>query len=70
MDKKLKIALIGAGGIATYAHAPAYEKMDNVEIIGVLKAAASLITRPQHSFLDGNIKALHFLYSNCLVLKG
>ncbi len=34
-DKKLKIALIGAGGIATWAHAPAYEKMDNVEIIGV-----------------------------------
>ncbi len=35
MDKKLKIALIGAGGIARNAHAPAYEKMDNVEIIGV-----------------------------------
>lgn len=34
-DKKLKIAMIGAGGIATYAHAPAYEKMDNVEIVGV-----------------------------------
>ena len=33
--KKLKIALIGAGGIATNAHAPAYEKMDNVEIAGV-----------------------------------
>ena len=34
-DKKIKIALIGAGGIAHYAHVPAYEKMDNVEIIGV-----------------------------------
>ena len=34
-DKKLKIAIIGAGGIATVAHAPAYEKMDNVEIVGV-----------------------------------
>ena len=33
--KKLKIALIGAGGIATHAHAPAYENMDNVEIAGV-----------------------------------
>lgn len=33
--KKLKIAIIGAGGIASYAHAPAYEKMDNVEIAGV-----------------------------------
>ena len=33
--KKLKIALIGAGGIANNAHAPAYEKMDNVEIVAV-----------------------------------
>lgn len=33
--KKLKFALIGAGGIANNAHAPAYEKMDNVEIVAV-----------------------------------
>jgi predicted dehydrogenase len=33
-DKKLKIAIIGNGGIARNAHAPAYEKMDNVEIVG------------------------------------
>ncbi len=33
-DKKIKIAIIGNGGIARYAHAPAYEKMDNVEIVG------------------------------------
>ena len=33
--KKLRIALIGAGGIAQNAHIPAYEKMDNVEIVGV-----------------------------------
>lgn len=33
--KKLKIALIGAGGIATSSHAPAYEKMENVEIAAV-----------------------------------
>ena len=32
---KLKIAMIGAGGIAKSMHAPAYEKMKNVEIIGV-----------------------------------
>ena len=34
-NKKLKIAMIGAGGIAKSMHAPAYEKMKNVEIIGV-----------------------------------
>ena len=33
--KKLKIAMIGAGGIARNAHASAYEKMKNVEIVGV-----------------------------------
>lgn len=33
--KKLKVALIGAGNIAKYAHAPSYEKIDNIEIVGV-----------------------------------
>ena len=35
MSQKLKIAIIGAGGICKYAHAPAYLNMDNVEIVGV-----------------------------------
>ena len=34
-NKVLKVAIIGAGGIAKSMHAPAYEKMKNVEIIGV-----------------------------------
>lgn len=33
--EKLKIGLIGAGGIVRHAHAPAYERMDNVEIVAV-----------------------------------
>ena len=35
MDKKLRIAIVGAGGIANSAHAPGYLNMDNVEIVGV-----------------------------------
>ena len=35
MQKKLKIGIIGAGGICQKAHAPGYQKMDNVEIVGV-----------------------------------
>lgn len=35
MSKKLKIAIIGVGGIATGAHLPGYAKMDNVEIVAV-----------------------------------
>jgi len=35
MQKKLKIGIIGAGGIVQKAHALAYQKMENVEIVGV-----------------------------------
>ena len=33
--KKLKVALIGAGGIVSWAHLPAYSKMGNVEIVAI-----------------------------------
>ena len=33
--KKLRIGIIGNGGIAKWAHIPAYKNMDNVEIIAV-----------------------------------
>lgn len=35
MERKLKVALIGAGGIATGAHMPAYARMDNVEVVAI-----------------------------------
>ncbi len=35
MKKKLKIGIIGAGGIMQKAHVPGYQKMDNVEFVGV-----------------------------------
>ena len=35
MSKKLKIAVIGAGGIAVGSHLPGYARMDNVEIVAV-----------------------------------
>ena len=34
-DKKLKFALIGAGGICSRVHVPGYLNMDNVEIVAV-----------------------------------
>lgn len=33
MNKKLRIAVIGCGGIAQKAHLPGYERMDNVELV-------------------------------------
>jgi len=35
MDRKLKVAVIGAGGIATGAHMPGYANMDNVEVVAI-----------------------------------
>lgn len=35
MDKKLKIALIGAGGIARGTHLPAFKRIDNIEVVAV-----------------------------------
>lgn len=35
MSKKLKIGVVGCGGIARFAHFPAYANMDNVEIVAV-----------------------------------
>lgn len=35
MDRKLKIAVIGAGGISQNAHLPGYARMNNVEIVAL-----------------------------------
>lgn len=35
MERKLKIAVIGAGGIANHAHLTGYSRMDNVEIVAI-----------------------------------
>lgn len=35
MSQKLKIGIVGCGGIANYAHLPAYANMDNVEIVAL-----------------------------------
>lgn len=35
MSKKLKIGVIGCGGIATWAHMPAYANMEDVEVVAL-----------------------------------
>ena len=35
MNQKLKIGIIGAGGIVMYSHLPGYAHMDNVEIVAI-----------------------------------
>ena len=34
-DKKLKIGIVGCGGIMKWAHLPAYSRMDNIEIVAL-----------------------------------
>ena len=52
--KKLKIAVIGCGGIAKNAHFPAYLKMDDVEIV----AGADLIPGKAEKFFQRLCDAL------------
>jgi len=35
MNKKLKVGLIGLGGICRGAHMPGYEKLDNIDIVAI-----------------------------------
>lgn len=57
-EKKLKIGIIGCGGICRYAHVPAYEKMDNVEIVAacdIIPERAEEVARltgAKHTFAD------------------
>ena len=44
MDKKLKVGLVGLGGIATYSHMPAYLNMDNVEVAAICDILPEKIT--------------------------
>ena len=60
MNKKLNIAVVGCGGIANCCHFPAYEKMDNVNIVAVcdiiheraLKAAKQFGLSEDKAFTD------------------
>lgn len=67
MSKKLKIAVIGAGGIAKGAHLPGYAKMDNVEIVAIcdiLKDRAEAVAK------EFSIPAVFTDYKEVLEIPG
>ncbi len=35
MSKKIRVAIVGAGGVAKGAHAPAYAQLENVTLVAV-----------------------------------
>ena len=67
MDKKLKIAVIGAGGIARNAHLPAYDRMDNVEVVALCDI---LEDRAKEQAAAHNIPAVYTDYKDVLEIEG
>ncbi len=67
MEKKLKIAVIGAGGIANYAHLPGYSRMDNVEIVAICDILPERAKKTAEKF---GIKSYYEDYRDVLNIPG
>lgn len=67
MSKKLKIALIGAGGIATVNHMPGYANMDNVEIVAICDI---IIEKAQKLADKYGVKQVFEKYEDVLEIPG
>ena len=65
--KKLKIAVIGAGGISHGAHLPAYAKMDNVEIVALCDILEDRAKSVAEKF---GIPAVYTDYKDVLKIEG
>lgn len=65
--KKLKIAVIGNGGIAKYAHMPAYSQMDNVEIVALCDIQ---INKSKEMASQYGVKQVFDNYEDVLAIEG
>ncbi len=66
MSKKLRIAVIGTGGIARNCHLPAYANMDNVEVVAVCDILPERVKEIAEKF---NIPAHYTDYKDVLNLN-
>lgn len=66
LNEKLKIALIGAGGIANWAHLPGYSRMDNVELVAVCDIIEERAKKAAEKY---NIPAVYTDYHDVLNIK-
>lgn len=67
MSKKLKMAIIGVGGIARNAHLPAYANIDNIEIVAVCDILPDRAKSVAEKF---NIPAHYTDYKDVLNIEG
>lgn len=67
MSKKLKIAVIGAGGIATNKHLPGYAQMDNVEVVAICDIKIEKAQRLAEKY---NVPQVFENYKDVLELPG
>ena len=67
MSKKLKIAIIGAGGIARTSHLPAYKNMDNVELVAICDIIEE---RAKEKAEEYNIPGVYTNYKDVLEIEG
>ena len=67
MGKKLKIAVIGAGGIARGCHLPGYSRMDNVELVAICDIIRS---KAQEMAEKYGIPAVYENYEDVLDIPG
>lgn len=67
MEKKLKIAVIGAGGIANHAHLPGYSRMDYVEVVAICDILPDRAKRVAEKF---GIPAYYTDYHEVLAIPG
>ncbi len=74
MEKKLKIAIIGCGGIMNGCHLPGYIKMDNVEVVAfcdilIDRAEASAKKYAERKKLD-TVPAVYESYKDVIAIPG
>ena len=67
MERKLKIGVIGAGGIWNGAHKPAYQKMNNVELVAICDIK---VERAEKAAKEMNIPNVFQDYEDLLNLPG
>ena len=67
MSEKLKIAIIGTGGIAQKCHLPAYQNMDNVEIVAACDILPQRVKSVAEEF---DIPAYYTDYKDVLNIEG
>lgn len=69
MKKKLRVGIVGLGGICRYSHMPAYRKMDNIEVAAICDILPEKIEWIKENFNMSNVPAFTD-YNDLLNVEG